>query len=388
MTDSAPAQIPDELQARRRPLRLRPVEGAPRGARGARRARRRDGHLAPPGAGQGPGRPRPRRARASCSRCPTATRSRSATAARPPSGTPPPPGLVRERAAAPDLRRVLAQVREGDRRARPFLADPIVVEAEPGDAPEPARRPGADAIAWAHNETSTGVMVDGRAPGRRRRRAGPDRRHLGRRRPAGRPRRRPTPTTSPRRRASAPTAASGWRCSARPRSSGSSELDGADGRWQPAFLSLATALENSRKDQTYNTPARRDPAAARRPARVDARPAAASTGASSARGASSAHLYGWAEAAEFATPFVADPAKRSLVVGTIDFDDVGRRRRARRDAARQRDRRHRALPQARAQPAADRDVPGGRARPTSRRSPPASTGSSRTSRGADERDAR
>ena len=37
--------------------------------------------------------------------------------------------------------------------------------------------------------------------------------------------------------------------------------------------------------------------------------------------ANSGHLYGWAEAASFATPFVADPAKRSLVVGTIDFDD-------------------------------------------------------------------
>src|SRR5687768_1809645 len=41
----------------------------------------------------------------------------------------------------------------------PFLADPIVVEAEPGDAPAPAADPAADAIAWAQNETSTGVMV-------------------------------------------------------------------------------------------------------------------------------------------------------------------------------------------------------------------------------------
>ncbi len=69
------------------------------------------------------------------------------------------------------------------------------------------------------------------------------------------------------------------------------------------------------------------------------------------------HLYGWAEASPFATPFVADPAKRSLVVGTIDFDDDGRRRRGRRDAARQRHRRHRALPQARPQPAAHRMFP-------------------------------
>ena len=98
------------------------------------------------------------------------------------------------------------------------------------------------------------------------------------------------------------------------------ELDGAAGRWQPDFLSLQTALENSRKEQTYNTPAlatlllladqvewmlgRRRPRLVRR-AHLD----------------SSGHLYGWAERSEFATPFVADPAKRSLVVGTIDFDD-------------------------------------------------------------------
>ncbi|HEX2360107.1 MAG TPA: phosphoserine transaminase, partial [Solirubrobacterales bacterium] len=41
----------------------------------------------------------------------------------------------------------------------PFLAEPIVIEAEPGDAPAPAADPEADAIAWAHNETSTGVRV-------------------------------------------------------------------------------------------------------------------------------------------------------------------------------------------------------------------------------------
>src|SRR3954471_21468246 len=44
--------------------------------------------------------------------------------------------------------------------AAPFLSDPIVIEAEPGDAPDPVADPAADAIAWAHNETSTGVKVD------------------------------------------------------------------------------------------------------------------------------------------------------------------------------------------------------------------------------------
>src|SRR5581483_2544307 len=44
-------------------------------------------------------------------------------------------------------------------KAAPFLDDPVVVTAEPGEAPEPRFEPGVDAIAWAHNETSTGVMV-------------------------------------------------------------------------------------------------------------------------------------------------------------------------------------------------------------------------------------
>src|SRR3954454_22745453 len=48
--------------------------------------------------------------------------------------------------------------------AAPFLEDPIVVEADPGDAPDPVADPTADVIAWAHNETSTGVMVDVRRP--------------------------------------------------------------------------------------------------------------------------------------------------------------------------------------------------------------------------------
>src|ERR1700720_2464620 len=46
----------------------------------------------------------------------------------------------------------------------PFLADPIVIEANPGDAPAPVAEPGADVLAWAHNEPSTGVMVDARRP--------------------------------------------------------------------------------------------------------------------------------------------------------------------------------------------------------------------------------
>src|SRR5919106_1653973 len=99
------------------------------------------------------------------------------------------------------------------------------------------------------------------------------------------------------------------------------ELDGAADRWQPASLSLLTALENSRKDQTYNTPA-----VATLLLLVDQLDWMLGSGGldwcvGRTRESSSA-LYGWAERAEFATPFVADPAKRSLVVGTIDFDNA------------------------------------------------------------------
>ena len=161
----------------------------------------------------------------------------------------------------------------------------------------------------------------GRAPRRRRRRAGP--RSTPPRAPAGcrSTPARPTPTTSPRRRPSAPTAASGSALLSPAAIERIAELDGAAGRWQPAFLSLQTALENSRKDQTYNTPARRRPCSCsptrssgcwrRRPRlRVERTPALlrrTSTAGPRRR--------------DFATPFVADPAKRSLVVGTIDFDD-------------------------------------------------------------------
>ena len=169
-----------------------------------------------------------------------------------------------------------------------------------------------------------------------------------------------TPITSPRRRASAPTAGCGWRCSARPRSRGSSELDGADGRWQPAFLSLATALENSRKDQTYNTPAVATLLLLADQLEWMLELGRARLVRRALRGVVRPPLrLGRARASSRRRSSPIRPSARS-VVGTIDFDDGGRRRRARRDPARERDRRRRAVPQARPQPAADRDVPGDR----------------------------
>ncbi len=92
-------------------------------------------------------------------------------------------------------------------------------------------------------------------------------------------------------------------------------------RWIPQFLSLATALENSLKDQTYNTPAVATLFLLAEQIRWMLDGGGLDWCVSRTR-ASSEHLYGWAERTPYTTPFVADPAKRSLVVGTIDFDDT------------------------------------------------------------------
>ncbi len=201
----------------------------------------------------------------------------------------------------------------------PFLSEPIVIEADPGDAPAPAADPGVDAIAWAHNETSTGVMV---------------------------PVERPDGADDSLVLIDATSGAGGlpvdigqadvyyfapqkafasdgglWLAVLSPAAASRiEELDGTDGRWQPASLSLGTALENSRKDQTYNTPAVATLFLLADQIDWLLDGGGLDFGVSRSR-ASSEHLYGWAEATDVASPFVADPAKRSAVVGTIDFTD-------------------------------------------------------------------
>src|SRR5690349_859701 len=211
--------------------------------------------------------------------------------------------LVRERAlnlAYGEFSQKFAKVTAG----APFLAAPIVVEAEPGDAPAPVADDAADAIAWAHNETSTGVMV----PVKRPEGAGEALVLIDATSGAGGL---PVDVGQADVYYFAPQKAFGadgglWLAALSPAAIARIEqLDGAAGRWQPAFLSLQTALENSRKEQTYNTPA-----LATLLLLAEVEPAA-----------SSGHLYGWAAESVFAEPFVADPDKRSLVVGTIDFDD-------------------------------------------------------------------
>ena len=226
--------------------------------------------------------------------------------------------LVRERAlhlAYGEFSQKFAKATAG----APFLADPMLVEAEPGDAPAPAADPAADAIAWAHNETSTGVMVPVERPAA----AGDALVLIDATSGAGGL---PVDVSQADAYYFAPQKAFGadgglWLALLSPAAIARiEELDGAADRWQPGFLSLPTALENSRKEQTYNTPA-----LATLLLLADQLEWMLAGGGLEwcveRTSASSGRLYGWAEAAGFASPFVTDPAKRSLVVGTIDFDD-------------------------------------------------------------------
>ncbi len=204
-------------------------------------------------------------------------------------------------------------------RNAPFLGDPIVLQAEPGDAPRPIADPSVDAVAWAHNETSTGVMVPVVRP------AGNDEALVLVDATSGAG---GLPLDAAQADAYyfAPQKSFGsdgglWLALLSPAAVARIDEIAASGRWIPEFLSLQTALENSRKDQTLNTPA-----VATLVLLADQLDWMNSSGGLDwcvgRTTESSDSLYGWAEASSFATPFVSDPAKRSLVVGTIDFDDA------------------------------------------------------------------
>lgn len=203
--------------------------------------------------------------------------------------------------------------------AAPFLGEPSVVRGEPGTLPLPVAEPGVDAYAWAHNETSTGVM----APVRRVDGADDDALVL----------------------VDATSGAGGlpldisqvdayyfspqknfasdgglWVAVLSPRALDRVEQIAASGRWVPDFFSLPTAIDNSRKNQTYNTPA-----VATLFLFAEQLDWLNGNGglefATSRTHDSSTRLYTWAEKSTYATPFVSDPDARSHVVGTIDVDD-------------------------------------------------------------------
>jgi phosphoserine aminotransferase len=201
----------------------------------------------------------------------------------------------------------------------PHLAEPIVVSAPPGDAPDPVADPDADVITWPHNETSTGVMTQIRRPAAAEHSLVLIDATSG----AGGL---PVDVSETDVYYFAPQKSFGsdgglWLALVSPAAIARIEaLAGATDRWLPASLSLPSALENSRQNQTYNTPA-----LATLLLLADQIEWMLDGGGLdfcvSRTSASSTLLYEWAEKSQFAAPFVQDPAKRSLVVGTIDFVD-------------------------------------------------------------------
>jgi phosphoserine aminotransferase len=227
-------------------------------------------------------------------------------------------GLVRERALHLVFGEFGSKFADATAGA-PFLADPIVVSAEPGDAPAPVADPSADILAWVHNETSTGVM----APVVRPADAGDALVVIDATSGVG-----GLPLDASQSdvyyfAAQKNLGSDGglWFALLSPAGAARIEEIAATDRWIPEFLSLGTALTNSRQDQTYNTPA-----IATLVLLADQLDWMLGQGGLDwcvqRTTASSQHLYGWAEAASYASPFVADPAKRSLVVATIDLDDA------------------------------------------------------------------
>ena len=227
-------------------------------------------------------------------------------------------GLVRERAqhlVFGEFSSKFAEVTAG----APFLGEPSVLRADPGSAPAARAEAGIDAYAWAHNETSTGVMA---------------------------PVTRPDGTDGALVLVDATSAAGGlpvdigatdvyyfapqknfgsdgglWLATFSPAAlERVAEIAGTD-RWIPPSLDLATAVDNSGKNQTYNTPA-----LATLWLMADQLDWMNGNGGLDwvvgRTTDSSSRLYSWAEKSPFATPYVTDPALRSLVVGTIDFADT------------------------------------------------------------------
>jgi phosphoserine aminotransferase len=210
----------------------------------------------------------------------------------------------------------------------PFLKDPVVVKAEPGSAPGAEELEAAlagldgdpiDAIAWAHNETSTGVMEPVLRPAS----AGEALVLIDATSGAGGL---PVDVAQADVYYFAPQksfAGEGglWIALLSPAAIERVSRIAASGRFTPASLSLPIALESSLKDQTYNTPA----VATLFLLADQIRWMLDGGGLDwcvSRTTASSSHLYEWAERCEHATPFVVAPANRSLVVGTIDFADT------------------------------------------------------------------
>ncbi len=200
-------------------------------------------------------------------------------------------------------------------RAAPFLDDPDVIESAPGTHPLPQPNPAVDAYALTHNETSTGVAMPVVRP------AGDGLVLVDATSAAGGMRVDPAEFDAYYFAPQKCFAADGglWLALLSPAAVERVERVRAGGRWTPALLDLGLALENSRLDQTYNTPGLATIFLMAE--QVEWMLAGGGLDWAAARSESSAAvLYNWADESYYASPFVADPAQRSPVVGTVDLD--------------------------------------------------------------------
>jgi phosphoserine aminotransferase len=227
-------------------------------------------------------------------------------------------GLIRQRSAHGTYGEFSAKFASGVAEA-PFLDAPVIAKGDPGSLALPKAEDGVDAYAWAHNETSTGVMAPIQRP------HGADEDALVLIDATSGAGGLPVDIDETDVYYFAPQkafAADGGLWIAVMSADALQRVAEikASGRWQPGFLDLSIAVDNSSKDQTYNTPA-----VATLFLLADQIRWLLSLGGLSGAVArttdSSNRLYGWVERSEYATPFVSDPDQRSLVVGTIDFDE-------------------------------------------------------------------
>lgn len=199
----------------------------------------------------------------------------------------------------------------------PFLDEPTVIKSEPGTHPFAQAESGVDTYALTHNETSTGVAMEIARP------SGTDGALIlvDATSAAGglnvKPSEFDTYYFAPQK--SFASDGGLWLALMSPAAIARVEKLKAS-RWVPAFFDLTTAIENSRLDQTYNTPAVATLILLAE--QIEWMNNNGGLAFASGRSAKSASIiYDWAEKTPYTTPFVTDPAMRSKVVATINFDE-------------------------------------------------------------------
>jgi phosphoserine aminotransferase len=227
-------------------------------------------------------------------------------------------GLIREKSQHLSFGEFSAKFAKAAAQA-PWLAAPSVLTAAPGSRPVAVAEEGVDVYAWAHNETSTAVMAPVDRP------AGTDGALVLVDATSGAGGL-PVDLTEADAYYFAPQkcfASDGglWIAIMSPAALDRAAQVAASGRHIPAFFDLPTAIDNSRKNQTYNTPA--VATLFLMAEQLDWMNAQGGLkGMVERTTTSSDALYGWAERTSYTTPYVADPSHRSLVIGTVDFDEA------------------------------------------------------------------